>query len=188
MNIFLPYENDIQKSVQSLDDLRLNKQILECYQLLSNAFKEQRGEEIKGYKNHPIYVHYKSNPHFLCLYGWVCCEEYLHRFNKCHKLRGFFYNIKSTTVLYYTFCKMKEGKPYDKFEYTPFYMEGSKGQPNYIRTTENVSALYQAKLITKWETDKKPPKWTNREMPSFYRSFINARKSIGDIIKNATPL
>ena len=54
-------------------------------------------------------------------------------------------------------------------------MEGSKGQPNYIRTTENVSALYQAKLITKWENDKKPPKWTNREMPSFYKEIKNGR-------------
>ena len=54
-------------------------------------------------------------------------------------------------------------------------MEGSKGQPNYIRTTDNVSYLYQAKLIKKWETDKKPPKWTNRGMPSFYYSFLTAR-------------
>ena len=61
-------------------------------------------------------------------------------------------------------------------------MEGSKGQPNYIRTTENVSVLYQVKLIRKWETDKKPPKWTKRGMPSFYLSFLKARQSIGDII------
>lgn len=33
MNIFLPYEEDIERSVRSLDDKRLNKQILECYQM-----------------------------------------------------------------------------------------------------------------------------------------------------------
>jgi hypothetical protein len=47
-------------------------------------------------------------------------------------------------------------------------MEGSKGKPNYIRTTENVSELYQKKLINKWQNDKRPPKWTNREKPDFY--------------------
>ena len=158
MNIFLPYENDIRKSVQSLDDLRLNKQILECYQLLDNAIKEQNGEEIKGYKNHPIYVHYKGNIGFLAVYGHQCCREYHIRFGKCHKLNQPFWEVCYTT---------------SSLNYVPFYMEGSKGQPNYIRTTENVSALYQAKLITKWENDKKPPKWTNREMPSFYKEIKN---------------
>lgn len=162
MNIFLPYENDIQKSAQSLDDLRLNKQILECYQLLSNAIKEEIGEEIKGYKNHPIYVHYKGNLPFLMFYGYKCCVEYQYRFQRQHKLTmGFM----SAIMLF--------GAVEEALTYTPFYMEGSKGQPNYIRTTENVSALYQAKLINKWETDKIPPKWTNREMPSFYKEYLD---------------
>ena len=65
MNIFLPYENDISKSVESLDDRRLNKQIVECSQLLNNAIKELKGEEIKGYKNHPVYLFYKNNPNFI---------------------------------------------------------------------------------------------------------------------------
>ena len=38
--------------------------------------------------------------------------------------------------------------------YTPYYMEGSKGQPNYIRTMENVGDLFKQKLIKKWENDK----------------------------------
>lgn len=161
MNIFLPYENDAVKNVQSIDDLRLNKQILECYQLLSNAIKEKNGEEIKGYKNHPIYVHYKDNVDFLGAYGLVCCAEYRSRFQKIHKLSDFFFSFmygKKAPV-----------------EYTPFYMEGSKGQPNYIRTTENVSELYQLKLCAKWDSDKakgRPPKWTNREIPSFYIEYV----------------
>lgn len=76
MNIFLPYENDITKSVQSLDDTRLNKQILEVYQLLQNAIKEDKGEEINGYKNHPVYIFYKNNPVFIIFYGKKCCDEY----------------------------------------------------------------------------------------------------------------
>ena len=158
MNIFLPYEYDIEKSVQSLDDLRLNKQALECYQLLSNAIKEKNGEEIKGYKNHPIYVHYKHNISFLIEYGIQCCKEYKHRFKRTHNLYG--------KLLSWFF-------EYDKgfVCYTPFYMQGSKGKPDCIRTTEYVGTLYRNKLCAKWNADKakgRLPKWTNRQIPSFY--------------------
>lgn len=167
MNIFLPYENDIAKSVNSLDDLRLNKQSLEAYQLLSNAIKEMNGGEIKGYKNHPIYVYYKGNWKFLYLYGVHCCDEYMYRFGKIHELRHSFEKI--------TFGMYKGVT----INYTPFYMEGSKGQPNYIRTTENVSELYQRKLCAKWDNDKakgRPPKWTDREVPSFYKEWCDNEK------------
>lgn len=160
MNIFLPYENDLRKSVQSLDDKRLNKSILEVYQLLSNAIKEQSGEQIKGYKNHPIYLHYKNNLPFLMFYGYNCCVEYQYRFHKKHKLM---LNFMSAILLY--------GAVEQNLKFTPFYMEGSKGQPNYIRTTENVSELYKKKLIDKWDNDcakNRPPKWTNCTPPTFY--------------------
>lgn len=166
MNIFLPYEHSLTASVSNLDDLRLNKQCLETYQLLSNAIKEMNGEEIKGYKNHPIYVHYKRYWQFLYLYGTYCCYEYKYRFGKEHKLLFEFENIV------YGLPKR------DYVEFTPFYMEGSKGQPNYIRTTENVSELYQQKLCKKWDNDKsngRPPKWTNRGTPSFYKEKQNAK-------------
>ena len=168
MNIFLPYENDIAKSVQSLDDLRLNKQILECYQLLQKAIHEVRGGEVKGYKNHPIYVHYKDNRAFLAVYGYYCCTEFQKRFRRTNKLAEYFVG--------YIWIQEIDGT---KISYKPFYMEGSKGQPNYIRTTENVSELYQRKLCAKWDSDKakgRPPKWTNREVPSFYKEWCDNEK------------
>lgn len=161
MNIFLPYEHDIEKSVMSLDDLRLNKQILECDQLVLNSLKERAGVQIKWYKNHPIYVHYKYNISFLLVYGYRCCVEYQHRFNKKHAL---------TDKFIYSMLAMRVDE--EHLEYTPFYMEGSMGQPNYIRTTTEVSELYQAKLCAKWDKDKmkgRTPKWTNREIPAFYK-------------------
>ena len=169
MNIFLPYENDIGASVQSLDDVRLNKQILECYQLVQNCIKENDGEKIKGYKNHPVYVFYKNSPDFLIYYGKKCCDEYFFRFRKKHKLNGRFWELSVFYKLSVAFSVVFNNT---LFEYTPFYMEGSKGQPNYIRTTENVSKLFQAKLCKKWEQDKakgRMPKWTNRQVPEFYR-------------------
>ena len=59
-----------------------------------------------------------------------------------------------------------------KPEFTPYYMEGSKDSPNCIRTTENVSRLFQDKLCKMWDNDKangRPPKWTNRQAPEFYK-------------------
>ena len=161
MNIFLPYEEDIERSVRSLDDKRLNKSILECKQLLINALKEEMGYCITGYKNHPIYLHYKSNPYFLATYGYKCCVEYQYRFHKSHSL----------THQFMTYISIEE-IDIERVSYTPFYMEGSKNSPNSIRTTENVSERYQKKLIDKWDTDKakgRPPKWTNREIPIFYK-------------------
>lgn len=164
MNIFLPYENDIEKSVMSLDDKRLNKQILECKQLLSLAIDEKACVDIskRGYKNHPIYTHYKYDLKFLSLYGYYCCLEYKFRFNKEHSIHKYFDDkrIEYNRLQLFT-------------TYLPYYMEGSKGKPNYIRTTSNVGHLYRMKLIEKWVMDKRQPKWTNREVPSFYVEYLN---------------
>lgn len=166
MNIFLPYEDNVVASVQALDDLRLNKQILECHQLFENAFKEYKGEKVKGYKNHPIYLHYRQYLGFVALYGMHCCYEYFERFRKIHKFQYYFDKHWAMR------CLVEYGPAF----WIPFYMEGSKGQPNYIRTTENVSELFQRKLIKKWQNDKRPPKWTNRGMPEFYKKFLEEAK------------
>lgn len=167
MNIFLPYENDILKSVQSLDDKRLNKQILECKQLLSLTIDEKSGLDIRkrGYRNHPIYMHYKQYPNFIGYYAYMCCMEYEYRFHKKHSMSDFFigYNLK------YILC--------DK-TYVPFYMEGQKGKPNCIRTTENVSSLYQNKLINKWLFDKYTIRWTNRDFPEFFTKWKKERMKV----------
>ena len=162
MNIFLPYENNIGKSLQSLDDKRLIKQILEVYQLLQIYEKEQQGiilnnNSNRGYQNHPIYKHYKKYPRFLYFYGYNGCLEYKFRFKKDHKYFDYF----STNAL-----------KHKTFKCTPFYMEGSKNNPDNIRTTENVSILYQEKLIQKWISSKYTVKWTNRPTPQFLQNYI----------------
>lgn len=176
MNIFLPFEKDIRKSIESLDDKRLNKACVECYQLLTLAIKEQEeGKEIKaGHYHHPVYLFYKDNIPFLAYYGYECCREYFYRFNKWHSLIWYFDNELERQGLfgldadgYVEYCEIPK--------FTPYYMEGSKGQPNYIRTTENVGELFRQKLIKKWEQDKakgRQPKWTNREVPEFYKKYL----------------
>ena len=155
MNIFLPYENNTWKSVGALDDKRLLKQILE----VRNILKVADGES-KGYKNHPITKHYIQYKNFLIVYGYDCCLEYNFRFHRHHKYFDYFKERYRNETNY--------GK--DVF-WIPFYAEGAKNSPDCIRTTENVSKLYQDRLCEKWQEDivkGRPPKWTNRLPPEFY--------------------
>lgn len=182
MNIFLS-NSSAKQSIQELDDLRLQKQLVEVYQLLTLAIKEQEeGKEIKaGHYHHPVYLFYKNNIQFLAYYGYECCREYFYRFSKWHSLIWYFDNELERQGLfgldadgYVEYCEIPN--------YTPYYMEGSKGQPNYIRTTDNVGELFRQKLIKKWEQDKakgRQPKWTNREVPQFYQQWL---KENGDEI------
>lgn len=165
MNIFLPYEDDIVASVQSLDDKRLNKQILECYQLIRISERLNSGEIKVGYINHPIYQHYKDYIPFVKRYGWECCKEYFNRFYNWHKLNEWFY---------------KNRPLFDGFNYIPFYMQGSKNSADCIRTTIGVSELYQKRLCDKWNNDAKfsrAPKWTNSPIPEFYKKHIETQKT-----------
>ncbi|MEG2688257.1 MAG: pyrimidine dimer DNA glycosylase/endonuclease V [Clostridia bacterium] len=156
MNIFLPYENDIDKSVQSLDNLRLNKQILEVKTIISAINAYNADGAVKGYYNHPVTQFYKDNVNFLAHYGIACCKEYLYRNDKEHSLNDYFIPFATS-----------------KCKFVPFYMEGSKGNGNYVRTTENVGELFQKKLFNKWLNDKKEPSWGKREMPEFWIKEIN---------------
>ena len=170
MNIFLSQDN-VADSVKDLDDLRLQKQLVEVYQLLDLAIREKEvGHEIKaGHYHHPVYLHYKNNIPFLAYYGCKCCAEYFWRFTKFHKLMDYFINLADNLFVEY------KGKVIPQPNFTPYYMEGSIKDPNHIRTTDNVSALFRQKLINKWNNDKakgRMPKWTNRDVPDFYRKEI----------------
>lgn len=177
MNIFLPYEDNVEHSVSSLDDVRLNKQAVECYQLLTMAEREKElGEPTsKGHYHHPVYQFYKSNPQFLVYYGYQCCQEYCYRFKKWIAPTHYFESIMEKYGMIIDYDLVSEGGwryGITKPEFTPYYMEGSKDSPNCIRTTENVSRLFQDKLCKKWDNDKangRPPKWTNRQAPEFYK-------------------
>lgn len=163
MNVFLPYERNLKKSVQCLDDLRLNKQILECMQLLT-AYKRQKllREEKVGYTNHPVYKHFTStsyNLYALMKYAIECCIEYQYRFGRKHKLEPELIYLRDNLLKY---------PDNIDYLYEPYFMRGSLGQPEYIRTTEHVSELFQERLVEKWLHDKKQPRWTNRLEPEFW--------------------
>lgn len=161
MNLFLT-DRSFNISVQELDDRRLIKQILECKIILDVSLRKK-----EGYKYHPVVVHYKCYPFNLALYGVMACIEYEFRFCKDgqkHKYHKWFSDITSKYI--------------SNFEYfVPFYCEGKISDPNHIRTTENVYELFKEKLIKKWQTDKIPPKWTKRGMPSWYAWWLEKHQT-----------
>ena len=131
MNIFLPYENSVKKSVEALDDLRLQKQLVECYQLLTLAIKEQQeGDEIKaGHYHHPVYLFYKDNIPFLAYYGYECCRELAYRNGHWHSLTDYFDKVMTDLGLF-EFDDEGYIISMEIPNFTPYDMEGSKGQQN----------------------------------------------------------
>lgn len=73
MNVFIPYENS-SLTAHTLDNKRLNKQIIECYQMLSAL----RGES-KAWLNHPATQMYKGFEYWLEWYAEVLKFEQLKR-------------------------------------------------------------------------------------------------------------
>ena len=158
MNIFMPCASVIE-SVQSLDDLRLKKQILECKVLLDGAIAYKNGEKPNGYFKHPVAQHYKDYPVFLAFYGLACCNEFWHRFDKPHNYNDYFRKYAGK------FLRADE-------VYVFLYAEGRKNTPECIRETdkEKVYELFKNKLNNKWFADiekGRPPKWTKRGKPEW---------------------
>lgn len=160
MNLFLP-EKTVNDSVRALDDRRLIKQILECKTIIDVAIENKKllHEKPKyiGYAKHPVVDYYKDYDCYVAMYGIKACYEYSFRFNKKHKLQEYFFKHG----IMYLFPRMIP---------KPFYCEGSKDSPNAIRTTENTVELFRQKLCKKWDNDKYPPKWTNRQPPEWYKN------------------
>lgn len=151
MNLFLP-ETTLQSSVKCLDDRRLIKQILEVAILI---------DDNHGYNNHPVKVFYREKKIFLAHYGYICCCEYFYRFGKIHQSYPIFEDyITSHGGLDPRCLWWKEG----------LYAAGSKNSPDCIRETDpyKVQQLFRQKLITKWNNDKTPPKWTKSNPPKWY--------------------
>lgn len=170
MNVFMPCAT-IEESVRALDDKRLIKQILECEQILDANKRVLNGEQRVGYANHPVVKHYRDlgveGAWFVSYYAMVCCWEYESRFGFSHSLE------KDLTSVYIEWSRLALEKYNDGLlDYPPIiYAEGFANSPDCIRETDNekVFELFKQKLIKKWDNDKYPPKWTNREKPSWYK-------------------
>ena len=162
MNIFMP-EVSIVESIQALDDRRLNKQILECRQIIKANDRLDAGETKVGYSHHPVVRYYRDKRDFLIWYGLTAVAEYLYRKGKMHSYTSWFY---------------EEAKNIDLrrlFTYDVIYVETNSStnakyavDPKFDKSSE-VRALFREKLKRKWDADRKRPTWTNRETPVWYK-------------------
>ena len=156
----MPYST-IAESVKSLDNVRLQKQILECYHIHQVALGLS-----DGYKNHPVVKHYARFPEFIKVYGLECCYEYLLRTGKLNKFYDYFMWDDIDDYI----------KQYEQSNYIPIiYAEFSKNEPRCIRELdkEKVCKLFKDKLVKKWNADKEKgrnPKWSYRGAPTFYNN------------------
>ncbi len=162
MQVFIT-NKDLKISAMELDDVRLSKQITEINQILLCYINELTVDKV-GHQNHPINIHYKSKQGVKTLidYEYRLCVEYKFRFNKYHMgyftLDGILGAIKIND--YYDWE--------DNKDFNVAYIKGQKGV-NQIIDKDNPYELYKTLLSNKWDNDIKPPKWTNREIPIWYK-------------------
>lgn len=173
MNIFY-CDTDINACAEALDDVRLNKMILETAQLLSTAVHISTIEQEKPFdidihphlykithKNHPCAKWARESYHnYMWLHHYFSCltGEYLYRKQKYH----------ACTNLYKLLFKGSEYIPSDKNK-TP--------HPNCTIYKDNPDtiAAYRKYLCYKWENDKlknRHPKWTNTLPPIWYNDTV----------------
>ena len=171
MNIFLT-DKDPKIAAKHLDDLRLNKMILETAQLLSSAFRELNKDDWNELKyshvykkthfNHPCSIWArKSLDNFTWLVNYFreLDQERYFRTSKRHK---------SFCLLYQTFedslstTRVKEESILFNFNCSTY--------KDY-----EVTDAYKKYLNDKWYNDKKLPKWSNRELPYFLEDRVKDR-------------
>lgn len=134
MQVFVPYANP-NKTAKVLDNRRLNKQIIECIQILSaNTGIDVDWKIPKYVYNHPNTLLWKDGSRYLIKYCHTLIFEYSIRTRKKHKCLDIIYKfIQLTAHLDYSkydnlkhltpeFCKMHQQKLLEKdYEYYSKY-------------------------------------------------------------------
>jgi hypothetical protein len=159
MNIFVPYPS-AKANAEMLDDLRLNKMILESAQMLCSVLHRYGVADIpykNAYHHHPCTLWagntYGNAQYLLALAKWMLLER---------EYRGFYQRHKCSGVLDFV---QKNLSVLVKGPTTPF-----ENCTEYKHLP--VHKAYKIQLVDKWKNDIKPPKWTRRGPPSFLLSGV----------------
>lgn len=141
-----------------LDDKRLGKMIIESAQILSSVWG---GPYKLTHKNHPgmkwIKADWRNYDWLLWHYNDLA-EEWYHRFGKYHAA-GRWWKFFMDMLIKNGYIENDLKK---EFSVTHINMTDFKHIPD-------VYEVYKQALIHKWDNDKGAPKWTNREMPPWYK-------------------
>ncbi len=167
MNIFVTDISPV-KSAEALDDKRLIKMVLESAQLLSTSiFVHSHIVHAQIYKpthlKHPCTLWAcKTSANWQWLFDHLValCIEYTRRYNRAHKTSGILSHL--TELKFH----IEEGPMTDFVNCT-----SSESMKVDFRNISNVQEAYRLYLASKWNYDKLPPKWTNRQAPNWYNSY-----------------
>ena len=179
MQIFLSSQ-EVHICARNLDDLRLNKQVIEACQIASTAawkldcaFGEsltaQKIAYLPTHEKHPLVLWASENYSNLTAiihFGLACSDEYYKRFDKIHKTMKNLHNFWLKLLL--------------RLDFDSKMIESINLMPNCTinhKHIQNTHKAYQQELILKWKNDKKPPKWTNRCVPEFWTDLPENRLS-----------
>jgi len=168
VNIFVTDECPI-KCAQALDDLRLNKMILESVQMCAVALAEngcpplelpQRKDgtpfKASGWSKHPCTVWVKQSR---ANYEWL---------------------VEHTKALILEMAR-RRGTLHSMHRNMPRLIQGSKYMPlagltpfansSMFPDDLDVIMAYKATMLMKWAHDKRKPKWTNSDVPDWAPCF-----------------
>jgi hypothetical protein len=155
VNIFATSQCPIE-SAKFLDDKRANKMCLETAQLLSTALRVNgyRGDDIYkiAHLNHPSSIwtrETQGNYKWLLEHFRALCDEYTRRTGKIHA------SSKLLPIFEQNVSLIPVG------EQLPFSNNARNLTKGVDFTHEsNVTLAYQLYLSTRWESDKREPKWS----------------------------
>ena len=162
MNIFAS-DSHARTAAINLDDKRLVKMVLETAQILSTAIHLNNGQAT--YKpthiKHPATLWTARNKEN---YAWLfhhfvsLLNEYTYRYEKSHKCASLGNELLKGILL------IPEGK-LEPFANCTTNKEKGISFKHVIDPVE----AYRAYLSARWDTDTRPPRWTNRTKPEWYR-------------------
>jgi hypothetical protein len=166
MNIFHT-DTDPVISAQNLDDLRVNKMIIESAALLANAIAYYGGKssdlpiskmsnkpfKTKAWQNHPSCIWVKKsrgNYNWLLTHTKALIDEMIVRKGTTHSMSSNIDTLTSSSLL------IPEGEITDFANCTPY------------KDIKDTIQAYKSAMVYKWEHDYKIPVWSNRQRPDWY--------------------
>lgn len=158
MNIFVT-SHIPQEAASHLDDLRLNKMILETAQLLSSAFRHLFSDHPLLYQdthlNHPCAIWARKNSKnysWLVEYFDALAQEKYRRDLSMKKPNVKYHKSWENLSELFNSKKTAHEPQSTKLEFFDFNCTDFKEE-------KNVTVAYKKQLVTKWQNDLRPPKW-----------------------------
>ena len=157
MNLFLPYPEDLVRNATLLDDSRLNKQVVEAYQIGNIIVKLLNDPECKpGWRNHPstlaVWNNGKPKLPWLKAFITACDNEWI--------ARGFHRSPEFSQKISELFGAAESFAPQLSLDPVLTFVGGGE---TIEGPAEVIGKRYRAYLEQKYQSAPTPPRWTSRK-------------------------